>query len=94
MAPAVDSFNSTSATLSWKPVGRSNGVIQKYSLNVYYPVNGFGTEARVVLKEGIFYTYTVVRLLPYTMYGFWLVAENEVGSSTGPWTNITTLEDG
>ena len=94
MAPRVQAVNSTSVTLSWPPVRRSNGVIRKYSLHVYYPVNGFGSDAQAVLKEGMFFTYTVTRLEPHTVYGFWLVAENEVGSSTGPRTNVTTLEDG
>ena len=80
--------------MSWQPPGRSNGRIQNYSLHAYYPLDDFGNYGQVVLKTGMFNTYTVTRLEAYTRYAFRVEARNEMGSSMGPWANVTTQEAG
>lgn len=92
--PVVQSVNSTAIQLSWLPPGRSNGGVSNYSLYAYYPIDDFGNYGQVVLKTGKFNTYTVVDLKPYTNYSFMVEASNEIGSSKGHWTNVTTSEDG
>ncbi|XP_066923568.1 usherin-like [Clytia hemisphaerica] len=91
-APIVQSLNSTTIQLSWQPPGRSNGRIQNYSLHAYYPLDDYGSFGQVVLKTGMFNAYTVTRLKAFTQYAFRVEARNEIGSSMGPWTNVTTRE--
>ena len=90
LAPRLRSLTPTSIQVNWTRPSKPNGRIVRY--NVSRLVNGTYISVLPVDDLGLSLTYLVVRLRPYTLYSFRVIACTVVGCSTGPLASLRTLQ--
>lgn len=90
-APTVRSLSDSSVQVSWSAPSSPNGIIRFYRIMRRLVANQLVVIFAYAGGPNAF-SFTDQSLTPFTRYEYQLVVVNDVGSSSGPWAEVTTFE--